>query len=65
MAYVSTSGAPREARSWLGSFLAECVAFLQVFGAAVRVASAVESRRTPNPRDLTILGIKGGLPVVR
>lgn len=32
-------------------------AFFGVFGSAVRVANAVEGRRTPRARDLQTLGI--------
>jgi hypothetical protein len=36
--------------------------FAELFGAAVRVASATESHRRPAPEDLKVLGIDRELP---
>jgi hypothetical protein len=62
MAYASTTAPSHGSHSLLGSFFAECAAFFEVFGAAIRVANAVDARQEPDQRDLNVLGIKGQLP---
>ena len=47
------------------SISAECAAFFEMFGAAIRTANAVENHQKPDARDLAILGIKGPLPTAR
>ncbi len=64
MAYISTTSAPRDGRSLLGGFFAECAIFFDIVGAAIRVSSAVEGHSKPKSRDLRLLGIKE-LPSVR
>jgi hypothetical protein len=59
MAYTSTAGVAHGPQSRLSAVFNEIGAFFTLFGAAVRVGSAVESRRQPSVRDLGILGIKG------
>ena len=56
---------PRPSTSWSAGFRslrAKFVDFAEVFGAAVRVARAVEARRPSDTADLETLGIKGPLP---
>ena len=48
----------------LSGFSRRTVMLFEIFAAAVRVASAVEARRDPNPADLERLGISGKLPKV-
>ncbi len=61
MAYISTAEVAHGPHSRLSTFFAEVGAFFRLFGAAVRVAGAVESHRQPNARDLDTLGIKGAI----
>jgi hypothetical protein len=65
MAYTSTAGIAHGPQSRLSALFAEIGAFFTLFGAAVRVGSAVESQRQPNARDLSILGVKGPIPLSR
>ncbi len=51
------SGASR-----LSAVIAWGADFLRIFGAARRVAAAVENGRVAHPADLRTLGIRGALP---
>jgi hypothetical protein len=61
----ASSASPRPGTSWnvrFRSLRGKFVDFAELFGAAVRVARAVEARRPSDPADLETLGIKGPLP---
>ena len=65
MVNLPVSHVTRRARSRPSRFrvlLSAAEDLLHMFGAATRVAAAVEARREPDPEDLTVLGIKGKLP---
>jgi hypothetical protein len=44
---------------------AHVVAYVEIFGAARRLAVAAETGRRANPADLKILGVTGSLPRTR
>jgi hypothetical protein len=50
-------GAPLFAR-----IAAHVAVYVEIFGAARRLAVAAETRRRPDPADLKILGVTGSLP---
>jgi hypothetical protein len=54
-----------EPRSRLRAIAAWVGILFRSFGAASRVAGALESGRDADPADLAILGIRGPLPPVR